>query len=89
VRPLGVVDAGEGVQELLEFGEGGGLGRLGGQPFLQGLPEPLDLALGLGVVRAAVLLIDAEAAQLVLEAVAAAAAAGVPGGEHHSVAGQG
>ena len=47
VRPLGVVDGGEGVQEGLELGEGGGLGRLGGEPGLEGLPEPLDLALGL------------------------------------------
>jgi len=48
---------------------------LGGEPFVQGLPGPFDLALGLRVVRLAVLLPDAEAAQLVLESVAAAAAA--------------
>jgi hypothetical protein len=48
---------------------------VGGQPFLQGLLEPLDLALGLGVVRPAVLLPDSEAAQFVLQGVAAAAAA--------------
>jgi hypothetical protein len=48
---------------------------LGGQPFLQGLPEPLDLALGLRVVRLAVLLRDPEPGQLMLQAVAAAAAA--------------
>ena len=30
VRPLVVVDAGEGIEEGLELGEGGGLGRLGG-----------------------------------------------------------
>ncbi len=49
---------------------------LGGQPLLQGLPEPLDLALGLRVIGLAVLLPDPQAAQLVFEAVAAAAAAG-------------
>src|SRR5262249_8586509 len=46
VRPLGVVVAGEGVQEGLELADGAGLGWLGGQPLLQGLPEPLGLALG-------------------------------------------
>jgi hypothetical protein len=60
----------------------------GGQPFLQGLLEPLDLALGLGVVRAAVLLGDAQGAQFVLQAVAAAAAAGEPGRIDHAVVGQ-
>jgi len=40
-----------------------------------GLVESLDLALGLGVVRAAVLLGDAEGGQQVLEGVAAAAEA--------------
>jgi len=52
---------------------------LGGQPVLQGLLEPLCLALGLRVVRVAVLLLHAESAQLVLEGVASAAAAGVAG----------
>jgi hypothetical protein len=89
VRPLVVVVAGEGVQQGLQVGEGGGLGVLGGQPFLQGLPEPLHFALGLGVVRLPVLLRDAQAAQLVLEAVAAALPAGQAGGEHHRVIGQG
>jgi hypothetical protein len=72
VRPLGVVAGGKGVEEGLELGDGGGLARLGGQPFLEGLPEPLDLALGLGVAGLAVLLPDFQAAQLVLQAVAAA-----------------
>ena len=48
VRAAGVVVGGEGVQLLLESGEGGG-GRAGGQPFLQGLLESFDFALGLGV----------------------------------------
>jgi len=51
---------------------------LGGQPLFQGLLEPLGLALGLRVVGLAVFLRDAQPPQLVLEAVAAAAA-GEPG----------
>jgi hypothetical protein len=47
VWAAGVVVAGEGVQQGLELGYGDGPG-LGCQPFLQGLPGPLDLALGLG-----------------------------------------
>ena len=72
----------------MELGEGGGLGGLGAQPVLQGLLEPFDLALGLRVVRLAVLLGDVPAAQFVLEAVAAAFAARQAGGEHHPVVGQ-
>ena len=74
MRPLVVVVSREGVQEGPELGQVCGLG-LGGEPFLEGLPVPLDLAPGLGVVRAAVLLLHPEAAQLVLQAVAAAPAA--------------
>ena len=85
VRPPGVVDAGEGVEQGLELGEGGGLAGLGAEPVLQGLLEPLGRALGLGVVRLAVLLGDAEAAQFVFQAVAAAFAAGQAGGEDHAV----
>jgi hypothetical protein len=85
VRPAVVVLVGEGVQELLELGEGGGLGRLGAEPFLEGLLESLDLALGLGVVRLAVLLGDPEAAELGFQGVASALAAGQPGGEDHPV----
>jgi hypothetical protein len=48
VRPLAVVEAGEAVEEGLELGEDGWLGSLGGEPGLEGLPEPFDLALGLG-----------------------------------------
>jgi hypothetical protein len=48
VRPGGVVDAGEGVEQVLELGEGGGLAGLAGQPFPGGLLEPLGLALGSG-----------------------------------------
>jgi hypothetical protein len=49
VWPLVVVDAGEGVEEGLQLGEGGGLGVLGGEPVLEGLLEPFGLALGLGM----------------------------------------
>jgi hypothetical protein len=62
--------------------------RLGAEPVLHRLLEALGFSLGLGVVRLSVLLLDAEAAQLVLEAVAAASAAGQAGGEDHAV-GQG
>jgi len=51
--------------------------------------EAFDLAAGGGVSGAGVLLVDAEAAQFGLEAVAAAAAAGEAGGEDHAVVGQG
>ncbi len=90
-RPVGalvVVVAGEGVELGLELGEVGGLGCLGAEPFFEGLLEAFDLALGLRVAGLAVFLLDVQAAQFVLEAVAAAAAAGEPGGEHHAVAGQ-
>jgi hypothetical protein len=85
VRALAVIAGSEGAGQRLQLGEGGGLAGLGGQPLLQGLPEPLHLALGLGVVRLAVLLLHAEAAQLGFQAVAAALAAGEPGGEDHAV----
>jgi hypothetical protein len=89
VRAPGVVGACEGVEQSLEFGERGWPGRLGAEPVLHRLLEPLDFPLGLGVVRLAVLLPDAEAAQLALEGVAAAAPAGEAGGEDHPVVGQG
>jgi hypothetical protein len=89
VRALGVAGAGEGAGLGLESREGGGLGVLRGEPVPVGLLEPSGLALGLGVVGLAVFLGDAEAAQLVLEGVAAAFAAGQAGGEHHPVVGQG
>jgi hypothetical protein len=62
VRAAGVVAGDEGVQEGLELGQVSRLGCLGGQPFLQGLLEPFDLALGLGVVGLPVLLLDPAAA---------------------------
>ena len=75
MRPLGVVQGGEGVQQGLQLSERGGLGYPGVQPVLEGLLEPLDLALGLGMVRLAVFLPDAQAAQFGFQAVAAALAA--------------
>ena len=84
VEQAGVVDRGEGVQQGLQLGDGLGLVPLGGQPFLEGLLEPLGFALGLGVVRAAVLLFHAEAAQLGFQAVGAGRA-GEPCGVDQAV----
>jgi hypothetical protein len=75
VRPFGAVSLGEGVQECLELEDRRGLGPLGAQPPLEGLLEPFGFALGLRVVRLAVLLGDPELAQLRFQAVAAAPAA--------------
>ena len=66
VRAAGVVDGSERAGQGLQLGQGGGLAGLGAEPVLHRLLEPFDFALGLGVVRLAVLLGDAEAAQLVL-----------------------
>jgi len=59
----------------LELGDGRGR-VLFAQPPLQGLVEPLDLALGLGVVGLAVLDGDAQGGELGLEAAAAVAELG-------------
>ena len=83
-----VIGAGEGVQESLQFADGGGLGVLGAEPFLGGLLESLDFALSLGMVRFPVFLGDAAAPELGFQAVAAAPAAGETGGEDHPVIGQ-
>jgi hypothetical protein len=85
VWPLLVVDGGEGAQQGLELGDRGGLGSLGGQPSFEGLLESLDFALGLRVAGPAVLLFDAEAAQLGFEAVAATPPAGEPRREDQPV----
>ena len=79
-----VVVVGELVQQCLERGQGR-RGRAGVQPVLEGLVEAFDLALGLGVVRGAVLLRDAEGGQLDLEGVGSVAESG---GEDESVVGQ-
>jgi hypothetical protein len=65
-----VVVLAEGVELALQAVKGGG-GRLPGQPAFLGLVESLDLALGLGVERLAVLLGDAQGGQQVLEGVPA------------------
>jgi hypothetical protein len=64
-----------------QFREGGGGGPCS-EPLLEGLVETLDLALGLGVVRGAVLLRDAKVVKEHFEGVRAAAKAG---GEHEAV----
>jgi hypothetical protein len=55
-----VVELDEPVEEVLEFGDGGGLG-LTGEPALEGLLEAFDLPAGRRVVRTRVLLGDAAA----------------------------
>ena len=89
VRAPVVVDPGEGVEQGLELGEGGRLSGLARSQFFMVCWKRSALPWGLGVVRLAVLLLDAEAAQLVLQGVAAALAAGQAGGEDHAVVGQG
>src|SRR5262245_6630213 len=78
-----VVDVDEAVEQRLQVGQRGGLNGLGGQPLLQRLLESLYLAAGGGVVRPAVLLHHAEAAQFGFERVAAAFPAGVAGRINH------
>ncbi len=87
--PLVVVGVDEPVDESLQLGEGGGLVGLGTQPVLHRLLEAFDLAAGGGVVGGGVLLGDVQAAQLVFQGVAAAAAAGEASGEDHAVVGEG
>ena len=64
-------------------------GGLAVEPFLEGLLEAFDFAAGGGVVGSGVLLGDVEAAEFVLEGVAAAFAAGEAGGVDHAVVGEG
>jgi hypothetical protein len=66
VRSDSVVVAGEPVELVLQPGHRGGAG-LGGQPFLLGLVEPLDLAAGLGMVGPGVAESDAVQAELDFE----------------------
>jgi hypothetical protein len=91
VGPVVVVLLDECVEDGLEVVDGGRLLGLGAEPLLHGLLEPLDLALGLGVVGLRVLLDDPESAELGLEAVAGAGALAAPGqagGEDDAVVGQ-
>ena len=55
-----VVDLGEGVEEVLEFGEVGGWGSWG-EPLFEGLLESFDFAAGGGMVGSGVFLFDLEA----------------------------
>ncbi len=71
VAALGVVDDAEGVEEFLEFGQGGWVGSCG-QPAFEGLVEAIDLSLGLGVAGVAVALGDAQGGQESFEVVVAA-----------------
>src|SRR4051812_34131803 len=89
VRPVVVVGGDEDVEQGLQLRNRGRLGGLRGQPFLHRLLEPFDLAAGGGVVRAGVLLHDVAAAELVLEVVASAVAAGEAGGVDGAVVGEG
>ena len=50
-RAAVVVLVGEGVEQGLQLGQGGGLGGLGAEPLFEGLLEPFDFAAGAGVVR--------------------------------------
>jgi hypothetical protein len=84
-----VVVVDEVFEQCLELGDGGGLVGSGAEPAFEGLVEAFDFAAGGGVSGPGVLLVDAEAAEFGLEAVAAAAAAGEAGGEDHAVVGQG
>jgi hypothetical protein len=61
-----VVVVAEAIELGLESGDGGGSALLG-QPLLEGLVEAFDLAAGLGVVGAGVLVVDAEGEQLELD----------------------
>lgn len=63
----------EAVEQGVELFEGGRLLGLVPEPFLEGLLEAFDLALGLGMVPASVLLGHAQCGQGVFEGVAAAA----------------
>ena len=64
-------------------------GGLSVQPFLQGLMEAFDFALGLRVSGVAVLLGDAQGCDEGFEGVASAASACESGGVDHAVVGQG
>ena len=82
-----VVLGDEELEEVLEFGDGGGLEGLVTEPFLDRLLEAFDFAVGLGVAAAAVLLDDAEGGEEDFEGVAAAVdlLGGHAGGVHHAV----
>ena len=70
-----VVDGRVDVEQGLQLVDRGRLVGLGGQPVLHGLLEPLDLPAGPGVPGARVLLDHVPIVELLLEGVAATAAA--------------
>ena len=74
MRAAVVVFIDEFIKQHLELLDRGRLDRLGSEPFLECLLKPFDFALGGWVVWFAVLLGGVEAAEFVLEAVAAALA---------------
>jgi hypothetical protein len=82
VRPLGVVVAAEGVELGLQLPQGPGPGP-GGEPLLEGLVEPFDLAAGLGVVGPGVPKPNPSTVQGDLQGHAAVAAGAA--GEHRAV----
>src|SRR5205085_5209919 len=69
VRPVLVVGDAEDVELGLPLGQRPGR-RLLGEPSLEALMKALDLPAGLGVVRAGILLLHAQAGQFGLEPVA-------------------
>src|SRR4029079_7531343 len=71
-----VVLGDEGIEKVLQLGQGSGLDGSGAEPLLQGLLESLDFAAGGGAVGWGVLLVHVEPSELVLEGVASAAASG-------------
>src|SRR5699024_9562908 len=79
-----VVPVLEAIKQGLQLGERG-WSWAGGEPAFEGLVEAFDLALGLGVAGAAVLLLDAVGVQEFLEAVTASFAAGQASGGDQAV----
>lgn len=88
--PAVVVLVDEGVDEVLELRDGGGLFGLGSEPLLQGLLEPFDFAAGGRVAGSGVLLDHVPGPKLDFEAVAASSASETcqAGCVDHAVVGQ-
>src|SRR5690242_13459919 len=85
VWSLGVVAGGEGVKLGLQCCDGGGR-VLAGQPFLQGLVQPLDFPAGLGMVGPGVAQADAQRGELAFEGDPATAA--VKASEYSTIIGE-
>ena len=84
-----VVLGDEGIEKVLQLGQGSGLDGSGAEPLLQGLLESLDFAAGGGAVGSGVLLDHVEPSELVLEGVASAAASGEADGVDHPIVSEG